>query len=237
MSNVKKVLVVRPDFEQATHILSSVLKKYFVDDASKKAKVEDLYGAEATSLNFHNKLEDEGIKGVLIGGHGDYIVVTGQNYDILWLFGNVDEKEVKGRDILTISCRCGRDLGPYLMDLGANTYKGYKEDFVLAYNGTEPPENDEYAKLFILPAIERGRYLFDSNSTPEQSEEEADKLTEQEIAQWRDINPQIADLLRYDRSIQVFYSQSKGDWRDDNDSIWRKIIRWILKFIRDWLSG
>jgi hypothetical protein len=235
-----KILCVRADFERATHILSSFIKTYFIDEATKNCKVEDLNGAYATRLNFQNKLKDQTIKGILIGGHGDYTLVTGQNYDVLWVTGMNLEQEVKDRDIVTISCRCGRDLGKYLMASGAKTYKGYREEFILMCGNTEPPSDDYYGKLFLTPALTRAKYLYIPTITPEECEDEANKITMQNISYWKNMNPQVADLLKYDMDIQVFYKQN-SKWEKPKETIWQKLWKWftyyVLKFISNWLNG
>jgi len=230
---IKKILVARADFEKATYILADFVKEFFIDLAQAFVTVKDLYGAKDTRLNFANALTDKGVESVLVAGHGDYTIVTGQNYDILWQLGMDLRSEVEGRDIVTISCRCGRDLGKYIIQKGAKMYKGYKESFVLLYGGTEPPSKDAYAELFIKPALLRAKYLYDNRITSEECEDEANELSKREIEQWKKINPQVADIINYDMNIQVFYKQEQ-----ENKSLWEKILdffKGIWNWIKSWL--
>jgi hypothetical protein len=224
-----KLLVARADFEKATNILSDFINEYIV---KRSDSAKDLHGDMDTRENFSNELRtDKEIKYVLIGGHGDYEIVTGQNYEILWASYKIDElrAEAKGKDIFTISCRCGKGLGKYLMKYGAVRYKGYKESFVLLYGGKEPYHTDDYAQLFLMPAITRGKYMVDEKITPDEAEEMANKLSDDEIETWKKINPQVADLIAYDKNIQVYYKSYNSSW-------WEKIIEWIREILNKWLG-
>jgi hypothetical protein len=230
------ILVARANFEQATEILEDFMGYDFVEKAKALGKiVVDLDAALDTRLNFANAFKQHPeIKSVFIGGHGNYDVVTGQNYDILWKSSMIEELKVEGgrRDIMTISCRCGKTLGRDLIKYGAHCYKGYKEDFILMYGGTKPPYEDEYAKSFLLPAIKRCEFMYNDLLDADECEQKANEMSDAEIQRWRSINPQMANYIVYDKSVQVYYKEGQTD--GDEKSWWEKLWEAFINWIKSW---
>jgi len=118
-------------------------------DALGEAKANYLYREEATKENIFNMLPSA--DAVIASGHGDYDLYTAYKIEPVFYAGqNID---VDGKKFMFLSCRLGKTLIPYMESLGA-VGAGWVEDFVLMFNESKDPSQDEVLKLFIQPFVD-----------------------------------------------------------------------------------
>lgn len=202
---MRKFLVVRPDYEDATHAGAVFLKLLITDRLKGREDWEciDVYGNEATRANVRSILEGTDINSFVMVGHGNYTSTTVQNQEVLWDVNDVPDVHVKGRKIFTLSCQCGRDLGKVIAGKGAEVYKGYSESFVFAWNKAVEPDKDEYATSTLTPAVLRACWF---DKTPDEAELEGEAEAKKWVDYWKKKGDyELAYIISYDERIKVYY--------------------------------
>lgn len=160
MPNSSTVLVIRSDYEEATHYLSAYMQK-IVDFANQRGfTVIDLLGYDATQTKFMEALETNDPLLVVAAGHGNETLFTAQNGETV-LKACENDQVMSGREGFFSSCSVGVQLGPSMLDKTAKLFAGWRADFLFLLEDP-PPSNlldDVYAKPFmeciIQPALTR----------------------------------------------------------------------------------
>jgi hypothetical protein len=143
------IVVVRPDFEVATHYGAYYDKLYVIGEAVKKGiKYVDLYAKDAVKLKFNSAVNDAKVVFIAGTGHGNTSMFTGQNYVPLLMKGNwFDARLVKGKWLSLLSCEFG-DSADWWIQNGLNGFFGYNRTYY--FNVDEFPDS-------------RAKYFFDSH--------------------------------------------------------------------------
>lgn len=75
-------------------------------------------------------------------GHGNYGLYTGHMGNRILEVSDYDADEVKGKALHFLSCKTARDLGPDTVQMGALSYAGYIDNFVLQWDDSSSPINE-----------------------------------------------------------------------------------------------
>jgi len=107
---------------------------------------------------------------IIIGvGHGNEISFTGHNEALILEVGKYDPREVRGKVIKLLSCLTAVTLGPDLISNGAESFLGYKDDFVWVMDAdlTSTPWADTIAAPVLMPVIDELNALLDGKTARE----------------------------------------------------------------------
>ena len=113
--------------------------------------VVDLEGDLATRVDLRLALDEKDPAFFVAYGHGSPTQMAGQ-YDalgrpnIMLDLGNAGW--MHERIIYLLSCSCGKELGPKIIELGGEAYIGYNEDFYWIVRDPNRPGGDPYARGF-----------------------------------------------------------------------------------------
>jgi len=166
----KSILITRPQGDIALKYLE-VWSQKIIEVANKKgATVLDLSGARANRKEMEKIIKKKDPDLIVINGHGDYDLITGQNQEIL--FQANDNEDILSKAIVyAISCRSAKILGEAVASKGNRAYIGYSEDFIFLYNQSKiyHPLEDEKAKLFLEPSNQVAISLLKNHSAGEAS--------------------------------------------------------------------
>jgi len=108
---------------------------------------------------------------IIIGtGHGDVDVFTGQNESIILEVGKYDPREIEGKVIKLLSCQCGVELVPDLVENGAACAMGYTDDYLWVMDAdlaSVPWADKEFAGKCLLPVVAGLNVLLDGKTAQE----------------------------------------------------------------------
>lgn len=170
LSTPKSVLITRPYGDIALKYLE-VWSRKIIEVANKKgATILNLSGPRANRKEFEKIIRKKDPDLIIINGHGDYDLITGNDQEIL-VKAN-DNPEVLARSVVyAISCRSAKVLGREVVNHGKGAYIGYEEDFIFLYNENKrfKPLEDEKAKLFLEPSNQVAISLLKNHSASEAS--------------------------------------------------------------------
>jgi len=108
---------------------------------------------------------------IIIGtGHGGVDVFTGQNEAVILEVGKYDPREIEGKVIKLLSCQCGVELVPDLVENGAACAMGYTDDYLWVCDAdlaSVPWADKEFAGKCLLPVIGGLNALLDGKTAQE----------------------------------------------------------------------
>jgi len=152
------------DFDPATRSASGFLLRYIAP----RVEPFQLLGMLVRRLPFQLAApQSDVIMGV---GHGDVDVFTGQNEAVILEVGRYDPREIEGKVIKLLSCQCGVELGPDLVNNGCTTFMGYKDDYIWVIDAdlvSTPWADKEYAGKCLMPVIDGLNALLDGKPARE----------------------------------------------------------------------
>lgn len=105
---------------------------------------------------------------VIIGvGHGSPDVFTGHNNEIVMDTKNIPD--VEGKVVVLVSCETAQQLGPALVEAGAFSYIGFKEDLVWIMDAdlSSTPWQDKLALTVMGPITDCINALLDGRTAGE----------------------------------------------------------------------
>ena len=112
------------DFDLPTRSSSGFLLRYVVP----RMGPAPLYGMLDRRTPFQLSAPQSDI---IIGtGHGSPEAFTGQNEAVILEVGKYDPREIEGKVIKLLSCQCGVELVPDLVENGAACAMGYTDDYL-----------------------------------------------------------------------------------------------------------
>jgi hypothetical protein len=114
-------LLIAPKFDRATEISFNIYK-------SAKEKLGEknfvyLEEKDATRENFENYIQD--CESIAFWDHGNATYLVDQNKNHLIDLDNLTL--LKNKEIWTVACLSGQELGPKAVDIGAKLWQGYDE--------------------------------------------------------------------------------------------------------------
>lgn len=148
-----RVLLTNPEVDLLTYYLSAWTENMLKELKINSNEYFSLKREKVTRKNFEKFLNKRAIDLVLLCGHGSSSTVAGNEEIIL---DTENDSLLKGKTIHALSCQSANELGPDAVKKGANSYIGYKEDFIAFLDDskrTSKPLEDEIAGLFLDPAF------------------------------------------------------------------------------------
>ena len=149
----KDVLITRPEYDYTTRYISAWAKKVIDFAKLKGILLFDLLQTRATKKELESILHKKDPRFVVINGHGNDILVCGQDGEVL-IEAGVNENILRSRIVYALSCRSAKVLGFKSIENGALAYIGYTEDFIFMYSNEKRghPLDDKTAELFLGPS-------------------------------------------------------------------------------------
>lgn len=170
LSIPKSLLITRPKGDIALKYLE-VWSQKIIEVAKKKgATILDLSDKRANRAELEKIIRKKCPELIVINGHGDYDLLTGQDQEIL--VKACDNHNILSDSIVyAISCRSAKILGTEVSRQGKGAYIGYVENFIFYYDETKVyrPLEDEKAKLFLEPSNHVAISLLKNHSALESS--------------------------------------------------------------------
>ena len=151
------------DFDLPTRSASGFLIRWIVP----RLEPVHLYAIMARRTPFRLSAPQSDI---IIGmGHGEASSFTGQNEAVILEVGEYDPKEVEGKVIKLLSCQTGVILGPDLIQNGAISFAGYKDDYIWVMDSdlASTPWSDELAATCLMPVVDGLNALLDGKTAKE----------------------------------------------------------------------
>lgn len=179
----KKLLITRPEHDLVTRYLSEWFREVIDLAYTKGYQVTDIKQERVNKQLVEKYLQKNNFKTILFNGHGTQNTITGHNNQPL-IIEQHNENLLRNADIHALSCQAGKSLGASCIQQGANTFIGYREDFVfLTQKNREcTPSNDNIAKAFKKPAINAPINLI-KGTKPKQAYDKAIHAYKQEITE------------------------------------------------------
>jgi len=141
------LLITRPNYEKTTYYLFHWNKKILTEAQDKKVNVIDLAEKRANKKELVSALSKRNPGFVILNGHGDANLITGQENETLIKAGE-NEQLLEGKVVYALSCKTAQTLGPASMKKGCKLYIGYSEDFTFWFKSPRPLE-DPWARYFL----------------------------------------------------------------------------------------
>jgi len=157
------VAVVLADYDLPTRSASGFILRYVVP----RLEPVHLYSLLARRRPFMLSAPQSDI--IIMTGHGDTDVITGQNEAVILEIGKYDPREVRGKVIKLLSCQTGVSLCPDLVANGAACAMGYVDDYVWVMDSdlAARPWADEMAATSLMPVIDGLNALLDGKTARE----------------------------------------------------------------------
>jgi len=201
----------RPCFEPATCIGAMGLKHAVDYLMNAGFLVDDLYGDDASRENIVKSLEEKDPVLFFMVGHASRNTTTCQNLEKLFWVCNC--RELRGRVVYTLSCLCGAELGPDIIEKGGWCYIGYKDVFMWVQERYGDPLADRIARAFYEPVLEILYSLADGYTAGDAYRHSIDRWNHW-IDYWSRMDDPLAPLvlqcLIHDRDCQVLYGDENA---------------------------
>ena len=165
------LLITRPDHDPATKYLSVWSEKIIQEAKDKKHTIFDLPGKSASKKELTTRISKLNPTLVVLNGHGDDDLITGQNNEVLVKAGE-NEELLQKRVTYAVSCRCGKKLGSKVVKTKGTAFIGYDDDFVFSSDRRclSRPLEDKRAKPFMEASNHVAISLLKGHSAKEASE-------------------------------------------------------------------
>lgn len=159
-------LITRPKYDETTHYLFNWSQEIIELAKKKNIQVLDLAKKRANKKEFTSIVSKKRPSFIFFNGHGDAACINGHDNEVLVKVGK-NEKLLKSKIIYALSCKSAKKLGPQSIKIGATTYLGYDDDFVLVYDlgKISKPLSDDLVALFLRPSNQLVRSLLKGHST------------------------------------------------------------------------
>jgi len=192
-----KVLVARPEVDEATQIMSRDVAEEFVRLASSMLYTTiDLRDGDASRAGFEYAVKQYGPEMVALFSHGDADKVVGWDNSML---DASNAYLMKGRILYLCACKSASTLGDKLIEEEASAVIGYKDTLTVVTQGGGMLE--AFRNVLRKPSI-----ILMGRTVGEAYNETLGEY-ERWIEYYDQADPLIADILRSDRDALVL----KGD--------------------------
>ena len=184
------------DFDLPTRSASGFCLRYILP----RLGPAPLYGMLDRRLPFQVSAPQSDI---IIGvGHGEEAIFTGQHEAVILEVGKYDPREVRGKVIKLISCQCGVELCPNLVENGAACAMGYTDDYLWVCDAdlASTPWSDAMAATSLMPVIDGLNTLLDGRTAKEAFDIELEGYTRNALAEDDEL---IKSCLEFNRDNAV----------------------------------
>jgi hypothetical protein len=191
------------DFDISTRSASGFILKYIAP----RLEPVTLYGPLARRLPFSLSAPYSDV--IIIVGHGDSDVVTGQNDGTILKVGEYNDAEIKDKVIYCFSCQSADNLGPDLIAHGAAAFLGWTDDYLWLLDDTKlmTPWNDDMAAPCMMPVIEGLNALLDGKTVSEVRQIQLDSYSDYAANLDDEL---IKDLVLFNQSNFVLYGDPQA---------------------------
>ena len=208
------LVLIRPAYELVTRYGAAWQLPILNTSSQVGMANTDLYGTDATRLNFEQAIASSDPILVSIMGHGDRDIIACQDGEIL-LQSGVNDEILAGRVVYDLSCRSGGGLGYSALALGAVSFLGYTEDFWICYTtgnhadgGMSNPLDDELARGFF-ESHNKAPISYIQGSTIPASYSASQSTSNYWINVWEQMDSQVAALLVWNRDYQILHFEGE----------------------------
>ncbi|MDP2860670.1 MAG: hypothetical protein Q8N98_03050 [bacterium] len=163
------LLITRPRYEATTFYLFAWSKKIIEVAIAKNLNVIDLKENRVNKKELTSVIEKTKPELIVLNGHGDADLITGQNGEVLIKVGE-NEELLAGKIIYVLSCKTAQLLGLRSVAKGTKCYIGYKEEFLFVHKNLTKPLDDPWAGLFFEPSNQIPISLIKQHTSGEASE-------------------------------------------------------------------
>lgn len=147
------LLITRPRYDETTNYLYYWAELVVKEAKNRNFEVIDLAEQKANYTDFAGRTKKVNPNLIFFNGHGNPDVITGHNGEIL-VSVEKDIVLLKDKIIYALACSSAKNLGEAAIKNGAESFIGYKEDFIFMYDEDKStrPKEDNTAKLFLEPS-------------------------------------------------------------------------------------
>jgi len=120
-------------------------------------------------------------------GHGDASEFCGHNDQVI--MDTLTIPDVRGKVIILISCETAKELGPVLIQSGAASYIGFRDDLVWVVDADMAPSpwSDKLAATVMMPIASCVNHVLDGKSTGEAFDMLIENLARNALAEEDDL--------------------------------------------------
>lgn len=206
----KSILVTRPNYEITTNYLFYWSQPVIKFAQNKGIVVYDLTSSKASKSNVESYLESRKPKIIFFNGHGSVNTIAGQDDLTILTTSDLEPQQFANCIIYARSCQSARELGPFMINHGTETYLGYTEDFIFfrVNEYVTNPLADPIAKYFLEPSNLLISTLLKGHST-----EEAHKRSKKAMRK---------------NFLRLLSSNSSADERDIAPYLWSNLKAQVL---------
>lgn len=223
------LLVFRPNWEKATEYLYAWFGEALKQKPSDMELVADLGYDDAVRGKLEDALNVGDPRLCVLGGHGNYRMIGGQNNEVSVCGPKGAFKDKEGNDVVAefsnlalfggrivyaLSCSFGAEGGVAMVGRGATAFEGYKVNFVFILSMVAPnPVEDPYARAFmefsnqIMVDLMKGETVITSFNN-------AKKVCDKWIEYWEGVeDPEAAEIIKWllwDRDGLVVYGDTSA---------------------------
>jgi len=200
----------RPDSDIATKLGSMALSRSVSYLRIRGFYIDDLYGDRAVRDSVTSSIARNDPALFFGVGHGKEDLFTGQNQQVIFRVCEPPET-IRGRVVYLLSCLTGAQLGVDMVNKGAETFIGYREEFVWVQERMVNPLDDRIGRAFFEPVEQIIRSLADGRTTGDAYRASIDRWNYW-IDYWsRQGTPEasiVVMFLVHDRDCQVLYGST-----------------------------
>ena len=222
-----RYVVTQPTFDDATTIGSLFFEKFIAAPARANGKLAGAFtGSDAVQANVYAVMRNE--TGLIVTGvgHGNEDVFTGDQERTIFETCQTPPEILVGQYVTHLSCSTGKRLGPDLVSKGALVFMGYKDVFWFMINNPADGVNDVYAKDFLEPDMVKEAFGL-TDQVPKDAYDAAFTEFELRAVKWDSVNPDVADMIRYDKNILVYVEPTQPPPPPSGECWVCKVLRWL----------
>ncbi len=140
-------------------------------------------------------------------GHGDPTTFSGHNDQVI--MDTLSIPDVKGKVVILISCETAKELGPAIIQAGASSYIGFKEDLVWVMDSdlASTPWSDKLAATVMMPLTSCVNSVLDGKTTGEAFAVLIEYLSRNALAEEDDL---IRSCINFNKKNAVLLGDPEG---------------------------
>ena len=212
---MNKVLITLPNHDKVTAYLFAWSREITKEKYQIEYRFLELEGMEANREKVESYLKKQNPRLVLFNGHGSDNFICGFKNNIL-IQSEVNDNLLKGKIVYSLSCRSANGLGKTAIKKGADSFIGYKDDFVIVTDSEREatPFKDNIAASFLKPSNKVAISLLKGKTAGEsleKSKEEFKKEIKKYLSSsYEEGTEQIISYLLWDMNNQVVLGNDRA---------------------------
>ena len=193
-------MLTLPLYDLATRSASGYLIRYVVP----RSAPPQLVGPLSRRQPFQMLTIGDTIIGV---GHGDPSAFCGHNNQVI--MDTLSIPDVRGKVVILISCETAKELGPAIIQAGASSYIGFKEDLIWVCDAdlASSPWADKLAATVMMPLTSCVNSVLDGKTTGEAFAVLIEDLSRNALAEEDDL---IRSCINFNKKNAVLLGDPEG---------------------------